>query len=137
MPSQTLRLSCHLLVPPFQLSPQHGAHCRSYVFGSGRCGCCLHLHGASSVDVSAQRFYVTVFVSQVTVGIRETDGQQGLGFDPSAIVPQGAYGAVEIPSFHQANEDLYSWRYHRVHLPAPKLHKEWDKRSTYRYPVDF
>ena len=34
--------------------------------------------------------HIVVLVCQVTVGIRETDGQQGLGFDPSAILPQGA-----------------------------------------------
>jgi len=57
---------------------------------------------------SQPEVYVVVSVCQVTVGIRETDGQPGLGFDPSAIVPQAGDTiefTFQLPSYVRNGTD--------------------------------
>ena len=56
-----------------------------------RCtGAGVHLHGAKGESlVTNTRNLITILIWQVTVGIDETNGHQGLGFDPSTIFPAG------------------------------------------------
>jgi len=70
-----------------------------------------HLKMKVTTGTTALVFITVVHAATftVTVGIKETDGQQGLGFDPSAIVPQAGDTiefAFQLPNYIKNGTDI-------------------------------